>query len=191
MPRLAVIQSAATLTKVPWRTIIGAGARTAGPATITSYSHVGYEWSWGPEGNPSATWSSAEIMVGRRVQALCSATAVTFGAADQIGFAELNGIKGEVLWAKIGNANSATTLTTIAPVPAWYEQGLLFVAYASARTTAGAPSGVHSGGLTPIVDISQSASRFLIFRYVPGTRPTVAWTWPASNNHGVVTAIVR
>lgn len=190
-PRLAAVQYGATLTKPPWRTVLNGAVRTAGPATVTSYTAPGYEWLWGPEGNPSATWSSAEIMVGRRVQALAYSAAPSFGSADQYSFAELAGIRGEILWARINNINSATTVTTTAPVQPFYETGLIFVAVCSTRAASGAPSGVHSQGLTAIADVAQTAGRMYVYRYLPGSKPTVAWTTPASGNHGLITAIIR
>ena len=189
-PRVLAPQAGATLAKVPWRTLVGMAAKGSANAA-TGYSHAGYEWFFAGQGTPSNLWGDATLRVGRRVGPDVASTTASFTGADQYVFVEMAGIRGQVLWAKVNNTNTATTVTTTAPSYGFNEAGLIFVAGAATKTVAGAPSGVHSAGLIPIADVSQTISRFYVWRYVPGTRPTVAWTCPSAQNNGFITAIIR
>lgn len=174
-------------------TLVGLATR-ADTVPLSSWSHSGVEWSWGSMGAPSASWSAAEFILGRKAGP-DPATAASWSWTGPTGamFAELLGIRGEVLWSHMNNANTATTVSSTAPVLPLREAGLVFVAGAAIRSGS-TVTAVHSAGLLPIAEIANSVTgggRLLVYRYVPGTLPTVAWTFGSAANHGVIAAILR
>lgn len=190
-PRIVAVQGIANaITKVPFRTMIVSGDKTA-MHPVTAYSHTGYEFRWEGCSGPDNNWPGSQLMIGQRVPPLVATTSISLTNADSSAYAEMNGIKGEVLWCDNTQVIGAGPLSSVQP-PAIYESGLIFVVQAKSKV-ATLPTWVHSLGQTALVDVSSTAStRFMIFLYRPGTQPTVAVTFSGTaSGNSVQASIIR
>lgn len=188
--RQAQIRSGSgSMTVNPVFPLIGMAGRTD-PVSLGGWSHTGVEWTYGPASAPNANYACPMIVPGQLPRGVAP-TALSWSWTNPplAMFLEMAGIKGEILWSGL-TWTSATTAATPAPRPI-LEPGLLFVSAAMNRSGVVQPVPTHSAGLASLGNIGATTGRLTVWRYLPGTQPTVLWTFGGSANHAAVAAIMR
>jgi hypothetical protein len=212
LPQLTVIQSATgwTASSTPADVTVNLGRAPSQPLLgfTSSDSAVGnyltkpqtgaaYKW-WGPvaSSGPLSSYGSSGLWVGKRLgaeQPVVGTHLYSGGVFPDASVVEIAGLLGEVVWTTALYASGTGVTLDAPPWPIW-EAGLLLV-------TGGRFKSGGSGGATPSVSPSQGAAisstgggvlgRLTIYRYIPGTRPVVSWSFARSTACSAFAAIMR
>ncbi len=187
-----------TLTNFPQFTLLGLGGEDS-PQGTYDFVQTGYRWSQaGVSGGNGTGAGSSTFAIGRRSTPVPAKAIATNGAGgsgtgyEESCVIEIPGLQGDVLWQGQTNGTS-TTLVTPQPKQGYWVPGCLFVVLGRWRS-GGASSFTYtmSNGQQPLLGPLMGAfTGAMIYRYLPGSRPTCTVVYARSVFASLQAFIIR
>lgn len=187
-----------TLTNFPQFPLLGLGGEDS-PQGTYDFVQTGYRWTQASVSGGSGTGAgSSTVGIGRRSAPVPAKAIATNGAGgggtgfEESCVIEIPGLLGEILWQG-QTSGTSTTLVTPQPKRGYWVPGCLFVVLGRWRS-GGASSFTYtmSNGQQPILGpLMGNITGAMIYRYLPGSRPTCTVVYARSVFASLQALIIR